>query len=64
MAGTVTATAGKIGDWVITGSNMESDTDYYRGIKFKPSDAAEIINNDKSDFQADFDDDISDKMDF
>jgi len=38
MAGTVTATAGKIGDWVITGSNMESDTDFYRGIKFKPSD--------------------------
>ena len=38
MQGTVTADAGKIGDWVITGSNMESDTDYYRGIKLKPSD--------------------------
>ena len=36
--GTITANAGKIGDWVITGSNMESDTDYYRGIKMKPSD--------------------------
>ena len=36
--GTLTATAGKIGDWVITGSNMESNTDYFRGIKFKPSD--------------------------
>jgi hypothetical protein len=38
MQGTITATAGNIGDWVITGSNMESDTDFYRGIKFKPSD--------------------------
>ena len=35
-----------------------------RQIKFKPSDADEIINYDKSDFQADFDDYISDKMDF
>ena len=34
-----------------------------RQIKFKPSDADEIINYDKSDFQADFDDYISDKMD-
>jgi hypothetical protein len=38
IAGKVTADAGQIGDWVITGSNMESDTDYYRGIKMKPSD--------------------------
>jgi len=34
-----------------------------RQIKFKPSDADEIINYDKSDFQADFDDYVSDKMD-
>ena len=35
-----------------------------RQIKFKPSDADEMINYDRSDFQADFDDYISDKMDF
>ena len=34
-----------------------------RQIKFNPSDADELINYDKSDFQADFDDYISDKMD-
>ena len=34
-----------------------------RQIKFKPSDADEMINYDKSDFQADFDDYVSDKMD-
>ena len=34
-----------------------------RQIKFSPSDADEIINYDKSDFQADFDDYVSDKMD-
>ena len=36
--GTITATAGQIGDWVITGSNMESNTDYFRGIKLQPLD--------------------------
>ena len=35
-----------------------------RQIKFKPTDADEMINYDRSDFQADFDDYISDKMDF
>ena len=35
-----------------------------RQIKFKPTDADEMINYDKSDFQADFDDYVSDKMDF
>ena len=35
-----------------------------RQIKFKPTDADEIINYDRSDFQADFDDYVSDKMDF
>ena len=34
-----------------------------RQIKFNPSDVDELINYDKSDFQADFDDYISDKMD-
>jgi len=34
-----------------------------RQIKFSPSDADELINYDKSDFQADFDDYINDKMD-
>ena len=34
-----------------------------RQIKFKPTDADEMINYDKSDFQADFDDYVSDKMD-
>jgi hypothetical protein len=38
MQGTITATAGNIGDWVITGSNMESDTDFYRGMKLIPND--------------------------
>ena len=35
-----------------------------RQIKFKPTDADEMINYDRSDFQADFDDYVSDKMDF
>lgn len=35
-----------------------------RQIKFNPSDADELIDYDKSDFQADFDDYINDKMDF
>ena len=34
-----------------------------RQIKFKPTDADEMINYDRSDFQADFDDYVSDKMD-
>ena len=34
-----------------------------RQIKFNPSDADELIDYDKSDFQADFDDYINDKMD-
>jgi hypothetical protein len=34
-----------------------------RQIKFSPSDADEMINYDRSDFQADFDDYVSDKMD-
>ena len=34
-----------------------------RQLKFSPSDADELINYDKSDFQADFDDYILDKMD-
>lgn len=38
IAGKVTADAGQIGDWIITGSNMESNTDFYRGMKLIPND--------------------------